>query len=69
MHTKNIFDIAEIAFALGVLSYLRRCRKKELEVVNLFKGKSYLEPIAFDIRISTNLIITSTFKVADKTVV
>ncbi len=54
MHTKNIFDIAEIAFALGVLSYLRRCRKKELEVVNLFKGKSYLEPIAFDIRISTN---------------
>jgi len=29
MHTKNIFDIAEIVFALGVLSYLRRCRKKQ----------------------------------------
>jgi len=29
MHTKNIFDIAEIVFALKILSCLRRCRKKQ----------------------------------------
>jgi hypothetical protein len=55
MHTKNIFDIAENVFALGLLSCLHCRQKKEgVEVVNLFKGKSYLNAIAFDIRISGN---------------
>ena len=29
-------------------------KKEVLEVVNLFKGKSYLNAITFDIRISNN---------------
>ena len=69
-YTAKTFDITENIFAFGVLSCLRRCQKKEeLEVVNIFKKKILPTDDRISYKNFYELIITTTFKVADKTVV